>query len=139
MCKRLSWFDIFVNFSSFSMYAFNLLLGCLYSSHSSMMCFLVSNVPHQWHVNSSSVISFLINKVSLLPSHPILSLKMYLISSIRYLFSLMYSWVLTAYLFSPNSQKSFNVGNSLLTIVLYLAFRIISWFRALLTRHFHFS
>ena len=127
-----------LNFSSFYIWAFSLLLGCLYSSQSSIICFLVSIVPHQWHVNSSSVISFLMNSVSLLPSHPILSLKMYLISSIMYLFSLMYSYVLMAYLFPPSSQKSFSVGNSLLIIVLYLAFLIISWFRAFLTSWFHF-
>ena len=76
--------------------------------------------------------------VSLLPSQPVLNLKMYLISFILYLFNFMYIYVLAVQLL-PSSQNNLRVGNSLFTMVLFFAFLIISRFRDLLTRFFHLA
>ena len=91
MYNKLKCSVIFLNSVSLLICAYSLLLGCLYSSQSSSMCFLDSVTPHQWQVSSSSGINFLIKRVPRLPSQPILSLKIYLIESIMYLLSLMYS------------------------------------------------
>ena len=103
-----------------------------------MMFSLVSTVPHQWHSVCSWVINLRRCSVSLFPSHPILILKMYLISLIIWLFSLKYFYAFILYSLPPSSQNSFKVGNSLLMIVLCLAchriFLLIWW----LTNVFHF-
>ena len=109
------------------------------NSHCSSMCCLLSIIPHQWQYISSWRIKFLVYNVSLLPSHPILILKIYLISLTQCLFSLMYSCVLTWYLFCPSSQKSLSIGNSFCIYVLCLALRRISLLMMLLTIYCHFT
>ena len=108
MCNKLKCPVIFLNSVSFSIYVYNLPLGCLYNSQSSIMCYTVSATPHQWQDKSSLGISFLIQRVSLLPSHPILSLKMYLIWSIMYLLSLIYLSFIFVFVLSqfPEDFKS---------------------------------
>ena len=102
-----------------------------------MMCYLVSGVPHRWQFSSYACISFRMNNVSLDPSQPILSLKMYLISFILCLLSLIYSYVLILYLSWPRVQKSFSVGNSFCICVLSRAFLTISLLMFILTNFYH--
>ena len=109
------------------------LLCLLYISQFSKMCARVSSTPHLWQFSCCSSISFLMCRVSLEPSHPILILNMYLISLTLCLFNLMYIYVLGWYFWPPNSQKSFSVGNSFYIYVLLRAFLIISLFSAFFT------
>ena len=113
------------------------LLRCRYNSHYSMICYLDSKVPHQWQFICSYVISFRSLRVSLLPSHPMRILNMYLISLIICLFSLKYFWAFIQYSFLPNSQNSLRVGNSFSTIVLYLACYRMFLFICFFTIYFH--
>ena len=121
-----------------AMFLSSFLLCLLYISQFSNMCYLVSSTPHLWQLICCKSISFLMCSVSLEPSHPILILNMYRISSILCLFVLMYTYVLGSYHYPPSSQKSFNVGNSFCVYVLLRAFLIISLFKAILTRPYHF-
>ena len=111
----------------------NFLLCLLYISQFSKMWDRVSSTPHLWQFICCRSISFLMCSVSLEPSHPILILNMYLISLTLCLFVLMYTYVLGSYSWPPNSQKSFNVGNSFCICVLFRAFLIISLFSAFFT------
>ena len=103
-----------------------------------MMCYLVSGIPHLWQFSSSAEISLRMNRVSLEPSQPILSLNIYLISFILCLLSLIYSYALTLYLSWPRVQKSFSVGNSFCIYVLFRAFLTISLLMFILTSFYHF-
>ena len=96
-------------------------LPWLYIIHSSIICYLVSGLPHLWQFIFSGYMSFLIANVSRDPSHPILILNMYLISFTLCLFNLMYSCAFTLYNLPPSSQNNFSVGNSLSIYVLVRA------------------
>ena len=100
---------------------------------------LVSVIPHQWHSVCSCEINLRVCSISLLPSHPIRILKIYLISFIMWLFSLKYFWAFTWYSSPPSFQNSFSVGNSLLIIVLCLALLSIFLLICFLTSYFHFD
>ena len=119
-------------------FVIRVLLRCWYKSHCSSRWRLDSIIPQMWHRILSCVISLRMYSVSLLPSHPMRILKMYLISFIMWLFNLKYICAFILYSLPPNSQKSFKVGNSLFMIVLCFAFHNIFLLIYFFTIPFHF-
>ena len=130
--SAVSW-----NFLDRCMILLSFCLPCSYITHPSIICYLVSGVPHLWQLILSGCMSFLITNVSLDPSQPILILNMYLISFTLCLFNLMYSYALTLYSLSPNSQNNFSVGNSLSIYVLVRAPLTISQLMFVFTILYH--
>ena len=112
-------------------------LAGLYMTHDSIMCYLVSSTPHAWQLSCPSSKRCRRDSVSLEPSHPVLILKMYLISCTLCLLVLMYVYVVCLYPIA-NSQNSFIVGNSLSVYVLFLALSIIYCEMYLLIAFFQF-